>query len=378
MKRVLVARRGRVCLVTSIVAMTMFAIFFLVPPNPPDSHAAIPPTSIVTGVALPLAVDATKVLGHDRCGKCHKSEVAAWKLSSHAKKSFGLLSDKKAPEFAKALGITGNLAQSVCGDCHATKQAETAIHGVSCESCHGAAGPEDNVKGWFSVHSDYGEGLTDRTKETEGHHQKRIAAARAAGMNSSSQIYELAKNCLSCHTVPHEKLVNAGHPTSSRFELVEWAQGEVRHNFQIDQTVNAGSPSLWLDPHWNGPGRTSENRKKVMYVVGQLADLEVSLRSRATSKEGDFSTVVNRRISSVQRKLKKLAHIPAVAEALAAVETIDRTALKTFGAGDKELYGKAADAVAAAGRKISKSSDGSDLGEVDVPDDGLGESYKGG
>jgi hypothetical protein len=353
----------------------MIAIAFLAVPSTTTSQAAVPSFAIVTSGTLPGAVDAANVIGHERCGKCHASEVGAWSGSSHAKKSYNLLSHEKAPAFAKALGVTGNLAQSVCGDCHATKQADTVIQGVSCESCHGASGPERSIKGWFSIHSYYGKDLKDRKKETEDHYKKRIAASHATGMNSSSHLYELAKNCLSCHTVPNEKLVNAGHPTSSRFELVEWAQGEVRHNFQIDQTVNAKSPSLWLDPHWNGKGRTSANRKKLMYVVGQLVDLEVSLRSRATATEGDFATVVGRRISSVLRKLKKLDHIPAVAKALAAVEKIDRTALKTFGAGDKKLYGDAADAVGAAARAISGSSDGSDLGEVDVPDDAVGEAF---
>ena len=82
------------------------------------------------------------------------------------------------------------------------------------------------------------------------------------GIGKRESVYDIAKNCLSCHTVPNEALVNAGHPTSEKFEFVRWSQGEVRHNFQLDKSTNAESPTLWLDDLHNGPGRTSENLKK--------------------------------------------------------------------------------------------------------------------
>ena len=48
-----------------------------------------------------------------------------------------------------------------------------------------------------------------------------------------SQLYEVMANCYQCHTVPHEDLVNRGlHSTGNgNFELVEWSQGSIRHNF---------------------------------------------------------------------------------------------------------------------------------------------------
>ncbi|MCH8922995.1 MAG: cytochrome c family protein [Planctomycetes bacterium] len=313
------------------------------------------------------------IVGHTKCAECHKSEVAAWTKSPHGSKSYQMLSSTKAPEYAKAMSITGPLASSICGDCHATKTASVTIKGVSCESCHGAAGPA--ASGWLAVHSSFGNAEKDRTKETKEHYAARIAACGKLGMNRSADVYAIAHNCLSCHTVTNEKLVNAGHPTSKQFELVEWAQGSVRHNFQLDQKVNAAAPSLWLDPLHNGAGRTAENRKKLMYVVGKLVDLEISLRSRAKASEGDYGSAVSRRISSAVRALGKIDHVAEVKQALGALGAIDRKALRKFAGDDAKLYGDAAENVAAAAKALSKANDGSKLGDVKVVKDAAGDPY---
>ena len=318
--------------------------------------------------------DPANVLGHQQCAECHISEVAAWKASPHGSQSFQMLSHEKAPEFAKAMGITGSLSSSMCADCHATKTASAAVlQGVSCERCHGAAGPVSG--GWFSVHSDFGNADKDRLKETKEHYDTRIAACQTLGMNRSADVYAIAKNCLSCHTVPNEKLVNAGHPTTKRFELVEWSQGSVRHNFQLNQAVNAESPSLWLDSHWNEGGRTVEGRKKQMFVIGQLVDLEVSLRSRANASDGDFGAAVVRRISSARRELSKI-DCSEVKQALDAVAKIDRSALRTYQDGDAKLYSDAADKVAEAAKALAKNHDGSNLGDVGIPSDAVGDPFE--
>ena len=184
-------------------------------------------------------------------------------------------------------------------------------------------------------------------------------------------VYEIAKNCLSCHTVPNEKLVNSGHPTS-RFEMVEWSQGSVRHNFQLDPSVNAEAPSLWLA---SGAGRTPENRQKLMYVIGQLADLEVSLRNRATASAGDFGDAAGGRIFAAKRRLSRI-DAAELQPALAAVEAMDRTTLSEYAAGDKQKYTGAADAVAAAAKTFANIHDGSKLGEIRLPDSTIGEPFK--
>src|SRR5690606_35633324 len=131
--------------------------------------------------------------------------------------------------------------------------------GVSCESCHGGA------RDWIQLHADYGGPNVTRDTESPEHREARRSASVAAGMNTPSNLYLIARQCLSCHTVPNESLVNVGQHKagSTEFELIAWSQGSVRHNF-----VTAGG-------HANIPSNPA--RRRVMYVVGLMADLEASL-----------------------------------------------------------------------------------------------------
>ncbi len=352
------------------------------------------PCSIALVIAVtaclfqPLAVfgqqqiDPAKVLGHNECAECHKSEVAAWQQSSHATKSFTMLTtNPKAKDFAAKLGITAAqlTTTSVCTTCHGTQQELNgqvmALGGNSCEACHGAAGPKTGGAGelgWFRVHSYYGQDIKDRAKESEEHAQQRIAYCDRMGMNRSADVYDIAKNCYQCHTVPIENVVNqAGHPTgNAEFEFVAWAQGELRHNFQMNQSVNAEAPTLWTDPLWNGAARTAQGRKRLMYVVGQLVDLEVSLRNRgAAIDKGAFATAAGKRVGAAQSNLQKidgLVALPEVKRALEALKPITRVKLLIVKADDKPLYDAAADEVAAAAKALVQNHDGSQLAAVDA------------
>jgi Cytochrome c554 and c-prime len=313
------------------------------------------------------------VVGQEKCQKCHVTESKAWLASPHATATFADLSSDKAPAFAKAMGVTGDLKSSLCAQCHSTDPAGSSVNGVSCESCHNPAGPE--ASGWFKIHSDYGlpfdgtgSPIAMRDQEPEAHRESRIAQCEKLGMVRSTNIYGVAKNCLGCHTVPNEKLVNAGHPTSKRFELVRWSQGVVRHNFALDQSTNAEAPSLWLNPIPARPNRSPENRKKLMFVTGQLADLEVSLRARANASDGDYGKAVNARIEDAKGELEDLSHIPEVQSALAAVGDIDRGRLRQFTGEDAQFFANAADGVLkAASSFVENHPDGDDLGKVKPP-----------
>lgn len=336
-------------------------------------------------------IPAEKVMGREACAKCHATELKAWQASSHGKKSWALLSDTKAPDFAKKLGIpVGDIqsATSMCTSCHGTHQKiegklEVA-HGNSCESCHGAAGGEG---GWFAVHSNYGSGtdktmkelLAQRTGESADHRAARLAACDKAGMNRSGNPLGIARNCLKCHTVPNEMLVAAGHPTSEKFEFVRWAQGEVRHNFLLDPTTNSEAPSLWLA---RAPDkRTVEGRKRLMFVAGQLADLEVSLRNRAkvtSTDRGSLGDAVNDRIDDAIDELEDL-ELDDLKPVLDIIEKHDigKKSLKDITDGDKELYTMAADQVRAAAEAfVAKHKDGDGLSGVKVSSKAEGDVYK--
>lgn len=311
-----------------------------------------------------------KISGRQVCTVCHVSEQAAWEASSHNIKAWSLLDHPKAAGFAKAIGVTDIKGDSACTQCHGTQQSKdgklTVSQGNSCESCHGGSGGDD---GWLKKHFDFGTGrvlargitiaqlLEDRAKETPAHRAKREAACRAAGMNRSADAFEIASNCLQCHLVPNEQLVDAGHPMSTRFEFVEWAQGEVRHNFLFNPKQNADVPTGWSDRH---PAGTVESRKRLMYIAGQLADLSVSLKTRAivtSVKRKSLGDEVNDRIQDITEDLAK-ENIPELTEVLTAIGKFDKKTLETIAPTDQQKYGDAAAAVEVAAKKFVAAADG--------------------
>lgn len=338
-------------------------------------------------------VPPAKIVGRDNCKICHVSEFKAWEKSAHNTNAWKLLDHPKAAGFAKAIGVNDIKGASSCTQCHGTQQLKretlTVAQGNSCESCHGGAGPVRG--GWILKHMDFGSGrkltrgtkmadwLADRSKETKDHRAARDLACDKLGMNRSENAFDLAANCLSCHLVPNEKLVAAGHPMSTRFEFVEWAQGEVRHNFLLDPTKNAEAPTNWTDELRSGPGRTAEGRARLMTVAGQLADLAVSLKARATVtvvKRGTLGDELNDRIEDMKEELAdhKIATLKPVLDAVA---NIDKKSLKEVTAQDKEIYGKAAVAVSAAAKKFVAAQDGSKLPKgIKVSSKAKGDAFK--
>lgn len=340
------------------------------------------------------ATEPSKVVGRETCKQCHASEQAAWEQSSHNQKAWKLLDHPKAPEFAKALDVADIKGASTCTSCHGTPREASGkliiAEGNSCESCHGGAGGDD---GWLKTHCDFGAGreitantkmadlLADRAKETKEHRAARDAACAKAGMNRSADAFEIARNCLQCHLVPNEKLVEAGHPMSTRFEFVEWADGEVRHNFLLDADVNAVAPTSWTQPPRGGDGRTADGRKRLMFVAGQLADLEVSLRSRAnvtSTIRGSLGDELNDRLLDIQEELEDM-EIADLQPVLAAIAGMDKSSLREVTADDKKIYAAAADAVAAAAKVfVQKHQAGEKLPDsIKIPSKAKGDVYKG-
>jgi len=180
-------------------------------------------------------------------------------------------------------------------------------------------------------------------------------------MIRSEDAFQIARNCLQCHLVPDEKLVGAGHPMSTRFEFVEWAQGEVRHNFLLNPKQNAEVPTGWSDRHAGGK---PDGRKRLMYVAGQLADLAVSLRNRSivtSTKRNSLGDEANDRILDIQEELTGF-DIPQLKEMLNAIGKMNKRSLKAITPEDKDQYGKAASVVESAAKNfVAAHRDGSKL-----------------
>jgi len=292
--------------------------------------------------------DPTKVVGSDTCIKCHQQEQEAWKQTPHFHTFETLHRKPAAKDIAAKLGLRSVKRNDQCTKCHFTMQSdggrERVVAGVSCESCHGAA------KDWLDLHADYGGGVA-KAQETEEHRNQRIEQSISAGMNNPANLYLVARQCLACHTSPDEKLVNVGgHPAGSgEFELVAWSQGMVRHNFlRTGGTANAPS---------------DQNRLRVMYVVGALADLEASVRATAAASEkAAFGVAAAQRAARQKRRLYQISRLIDNQHVRAAVDAALAVRLKL---NNREALVAAADAIGRAGQEFAATADGATLGAID-------------
>ena len=294
-----------------------------------------------------LRLDPAAVVGPDACGECHKSSVAAWNPTHHATTFRDLPRSKKAKEITGALGIKRIKAESDCLTCHFTSAMDgdrvKPIAGISCESCHGAG------KSWIDVHSDYGGKDVTRESETAEHRDQRFADSDAAGMIRPTRLYDVAANCYGCHTVPNERLVNVGgHAAGSRFELVAWTQGEMRHN-------------VWYTKQND---EASAERKRMMYVVGRALDLEFGLRgvARATEKAG-YAVAMAKRAKLAMKRLQQILEAVSIAEVEEMLAAAGAAKLKL---NNEAALTEAAEAVGAAARRLAEAYDGSTFAALDA------------
>ena len=308
--------------------------------------------SLAAGSAF--AIDPTQTVGGDECIDCHTPEHDIWGETTHYKTYDELSASDAATEIAEALEIDDIEApDGICVDCHFTLVGETLddaepIAGISCESCHGAAA------GWIDVHGDYVSG--DAESESAAEKATRKQAAKDGGQIRPDQINLIAENCLNCHTVPNEELVNVGgHLAGSDFELVSWSQGEVRHN-----------------PFWsNGEDNqeASPARKRVLYVVGYATDLEFSLRALSKSSEpGKYRQAMVARVQQTTAKLteiNKKINSAEISTALAAAAAIDVSA-----APDSAKINSAVNKIQAAIESFTIANNGDSLAALDdlLPD----------
>lgn len=329
-------------------------------------------------IVRPTSLDPTRVEGHDKCIDCHKPAVRAWLASKHATRAFDLLrTSPTSREYAEKLGIRpADIARkSLCIHCHATPRVDqagrvTVFGGVSCESCHNASG---GANGWLNRHAVYGPRGTRRAQESDSHYEARVAACKSAGQLRSDNLYQLAKRCFECHVIGDEKLAEAGHKHGDRFELVTRMLGEVRHNLFLNPTKNAETATLWTDSLHNPTGRASSGRRRVAFVVGQLVDLETSLRSLArATEENDLTDLLMDRIEDAfgllaEDLLEEVeeTELPEIEQAVEAVAPIfEKLDDDGFSPDEKKLYLDAALQVSEAAQAFA-ARDGNGLAEID-------------
>lgn len=281
-----------------------------------------------------LTYDPSKIIEDEKgkCEQCHENAVNAWMESTHKKTYDELHLRDEAAKILERLGSSGSIRRNnECVICHYTQTASEpggrakTVMGVSCQRCHGGA------KDWLDVHQDT-EGMPDR--------KARLAKAEGLGMRLTDDIYTLAMNCFQCHTVPREDLVNKGeHPAGSDFELVAWANGEVRHNF-LDNTVTPRKEQ-------GTNHEPDKETKELFYVVGKTLDLEFALRGLAKAAgEGKYLTAMGERAQNAYDALKGLGGMDSVLSNV----PVDGGKVKVA-AGNEAEYVKAADGI----RKVAKT-----------------------
>ncbi len=288
------------------------------------------------------------VVGPMECGECHTAEVDIWKKSAHYRSFKELHRRKEAKAISKKLGIKRIKSENLCMSCHYTAKkkgrSESAIAGISCESCHGPA------EKWLESHANYGGPEATMESESPQHKQKRLASVDAAGMIRRDHLYKIAENCYRCHTTPNERLVNkGGHPSGSDFELVAWLSGEVLHNvFYSKGKENVEIPL---------------ERKRLLYVVGAALDLEYALRGVAESTtKAEYAIGMAKRAKRSSKQLlaisKRIKH-PEIRKMLDVIRSVK------LSLNNRSNLLIAADKVKALGEEFASNADGATLGALD-------------
>lgn len=104
-----------------------------------------------------------------------------------------------------------------------------------------------------------------------------------------------------------------GHsPGSELFDLVPWLQGEVRHNFHLDQSVNADSPTLTKQR----TGFPAIHRQRLLVIAAPLATMELCLHQLAALSSDEeleeaYAEVWKERASEAKDLLEEITEILA-------------------------------------------------------------------
>jgi hypothetical protein len=157
-----------------------------------------------------------------KSSSCHggagpkRSQYITWSQKDFHTKAYAVLLNARSTRIGEALGIAQAPASARCTVCHSPFQSaapsrvtHTALpdEGVSCETCHGAAG------GWLRGHT-----RPDWTYNT------RVAA----GMRDLRSLYVRANACVACHQNLAPEILQAGHPDLF-FELDGQSVAEPKH-----------------------------------------------------------------------------------------------------------------------------------------------------
>ena len=157
-----------------------------------------------------------------KSSSCHggagekRSQYLTWVQKDFHTRAYAILTDARSARIAEALAIPAAQESSRCTVCHSPFQSVAPARlmptahpdeGVSCESCHSAAGP------WLRGHT-----------RKDWNYAMRVTA----GMRDLRSFYVRANTCVACHQNVDSDILKAGHPELT-FELDGQSVAEPKH-----------------------------------------------------------------------------------------------------------------------------------------------------
>jgi len=250
------------------------------------------------------------LLGEKTCLECHGAEHEVWKGTKHFSSFREVHRADKAKGILKAVGAKRMKGNETCTLCHYSMEQKSASakarakSGPGCESCHSPASE------WLNIHNNYGGPNVKRDTETPEHRAQRLAQSAENGMILSSDRYGIAENCMSCHGMNHSgldgdtlaKMLGAGHPLKTEFELVLYSQGTVRHRF--------------YPPNVNQNAEMTAQELARLFVEGQAAKLVSATDALSKSSDAKYQEAQKKRAADASSALSSVKSVPEAAALL--------------------------------------------------------------
>ncbi len=229
----------------------------------------------------------TVTLGYRSCGTgqgtCHEGDGKWWKGDAHFETIKGLKANaRRSKQIAQLYGlknpsdyIKGN---SPCAYCHgevvSKRKNKNMNTGVSCERCHGPAGPK--ASGYFEIHK---EGNPSQDTNRSGYKK-----ALKVGLVELRNVNKRAVACVSCHYINDKKLLEAGHPTGETFNYVRGIENAISKHW--DYTVRATDKD-------KAPYEAAKKKK------GPIPAFEVASAGPTVTASGPAKTIIIYRDSAL-------------------------------------------------------------------------------
>ena len=209
-----------------------------------DTRAGMPTTVIhrsVVSAALgafllstPAVAQTFDYLGPNKCINCHDhDDEKEWWEKEDGPPPDGHINALKQMEnvdsskYAGAVGLDGSLdgvydLEGSCVTCHSTVFKGDANAGVSCETCHGP-----------------GSAYLDSHQEDDSYQDSLSKGMR----DVIGSLQNWASDCVTCHVMDDQRLIDAGHPSGDEFQLADKFDVVGRHwsnEYQGQAVMTAG------------------------------------------------------------------------------------------------------------------------------------------